>query len=147
MPALIGRSVARAAIVCTPSDAVAQQVTGRLGAPEQRVVVTRLRVDRAWSSAVAPTEAQRATLGLPPRYLLFVGAAQPRKGLDVLFDAHRSRPELAPLVLARPAPADAAARRAHAARYSWQACAQALSAPTAKPATGPDPREKFTVHP
>ena len=41
--------------------------------------------------------------GLPPRYLLFVGAAQPRKGLDVLLEAHRSRPELAPLVLAGPA--------------------------------------------
>jgi len=78
---------------------VAQQVIGRLGVPEQRIVVTRLGVDRAWSSAVAPTEVLRATLGLPPRYLLFVGAAQPRKGLDVLLEAHRSRPELAPLVL------------------------------------------------
>ncbi len=27
--------------------------------------------------------------GLPPRYLLFVGATQPRKGLDVLLEASR----------------------------------------------------------
>ena len=100
LPALVQRSVARAAIVCTPSDAVAQQVTRRLGVPEERVVVTRLGVDRAWSSAATPTDALRATLRLPPRYLLFVGAAQPRKGLDVLLDAHRLKPELAPLVLA-----------------------------------------------
>jgi hypothetical protein len=33
LPALVECLVARAAIVCTPSDAVAQQVIGRLGAP------------------------------------------------------------------------------------------------------------------
>lgn len=103
LPALVARSVARATIVCTPSDAVAQQVTDRLGVPEGRVMVTPLGVDRSWSCAVAPTEALRASLGLPPRYLLFVGAAQPRKGLDMLLEAHRGRPDLAPLVLAGPA--------------------------------------------
>ncbi|HEX2288814.1 MAG TPA: glycosyltransferase, partial [Pseudonocardiaceae bacterium] len=71
--------------------------------PAQRIVVTPLGVDRAWFGAAAPTEALRTTLGLPPRYLLFVGAAQPRKGLDVLLEAHASQPGLAPLVLAGPA--------------------------------------------
>jgi glycosyltransferase involved in cell wall biosynthesis len=193
LPALVGRSVARAAIVCTPSDAVAQQVIGRLGVPEQRIVVPRLGVDRARSRAVAPTEVLRATLGLPPRYLLFVGAAQPRKGLDVLLEAHRSRPELAPLVHAGPAgwgPALTSSSRVHTVGYlddadlrcvvagalpwpprwpAWTALPaippmpppdartrpatagkpvrRQLSAPTAKPATGPDAREKCTVHP
>jgi glycosyltransferase involved in cell wall biosynthesis len=103
LPELVARSVARAAVICTPSGAVAQQVTRRLDIPAERIVVTPLGVDRAWSDAAAPTEALRTTLGLPPRYLLFVGAAQPRKGLDVLLDAHAVQPELAPLVLAGPA--------------------------------------------
>ncbi|MGB8254923.1 MAG: glycosyltransferase family 1 protein, partial [Pseudonocardiaceae bacterium] len=103
LPDLVQRSAARAAIVCTPSNAVAQQVTRRLGVPAERVVVTPLGVDHSWFNSVAPTDALRARLGLPPRYLLFVGAAQPRKGLDVLLEAHRSQPDLGPLVLAGPA--------------------------------------------
>ncbi|MGB8995470.1 MAG: glycosyltransferase family 1 protein [Pseudonocardiaceae bacterium] len=103
LPELVERSVARAAVICTPTDAVAQQVAHRLGIPAERIVVTPLGVDCSWSVAGAPTAALRATLGLPPRYLLFVGAASPRKGLDVLLEAHRSQPDLAPLVLAGPA--------------------------------------------
>ncbi|MGH3547005.1 MAG: glycosyltransferase family 4 protein [Pseudonocardiaceae bacterium] len=120
LPTLVERSVDRAAIVCTPSDAVAQQVTRRLGVPEERVVVTPLGVDRSWSTAVAPTEVLRAALSLPQRYLLFVGAAQPRKGLDVLLEAHRSQPDLAPLVLAGPAgwgPAPTTSSRVHTVGY------------------------------
>ena len=103
LPDLVRNSVARAAVVCTPSSAVAQQVSSRLDVPAQRIVVTPLGVDRAWFSAAAPTKALRTTLGLPPRYLLFVGATQPRKGLDVLLEAHASQPGLVPLVLAGPA--------------------------------------------
>ncbi len=103
LPDLVRRSVARAAVVCTPSGAVAQQVARRLDIPAERIVVTPLGVDPAWSSTGPPSPALRATLGLPPRYLLFVGAAQPRKGLDVLLDAHAAQPGLAPLVLAGPA--------------------------------------------
>jgi glycosyltransferase involved in cell wall biosynthesis len=102
LPDLVRRSVARAAMVCTPSSAVAQQVTCRLSIPAEQIVVTPLGVDSSWFDAAAPTEALRTRLGLPPRYLLFVGAAQPRKGLDVLLDAHASQPGLAPLVLAGP---------------------------------------------
>lgn len=103
LPDLVRRSVARAAVVCTPSEAVAQQVTHRLNIPAERIVVTALGVDSAWSRAGPPSPVLRATLGLPPHYLLFVGAAQPRKGLDVLLNAHASQPDLAPLVLAGPA--------------------------------------------
>jgi glycosyltransferase involved in cell wall biosynthesis len=103
LPDLVRRSVARAAVVCTPSDAVAQQVSRRLDIPAERIVVTPLGVDPAWSGTGPPSPALRETLGLPPHYLLFVGAAQPRKGLDVLLDAHAARPDLAPLVLAGPA--------------------------------------------
>jgi glycosyltransferase involved in cell wall biosynthesis len=103
LPDLVRRSVARAAVVCTPSSAVAQQVARQLDIPPERIVVTPLGVDPAWSSTGPPSPALRARLGLPPHYLLFVGAAQPRKGLDVLLDAHASQPDLAPLVLAGPA--------------------------------------------
>ncbi|MGH3785674.1 MAG: glycosyltransferase family 4 protein [Pseudonocardiaceae bacterium] len=114
LPDLVRRSVARAAVVCTPSDTVAQQVTRRLDIPGERIVVTPLGVDSSWFDATAPTGVRRTTLRLPPRYLLFVGAAQPRKGLDVLLEAHRSQPDLAPLVLAGPAgwgPENAASSR------------------------------------
>ncbi|MGH3944800.1 MAG: glycosyltransferase family 4 protein [Pseudonocardiaceae bacterium] len=103
LPELVAHSVARAAVVCTPSVAVAELVVRRLDVAAQRIVITPLGVDRSWSGATAPTEAQRTALGLPPRYLLFIGAAQPRKGLDVLLDAHASQRGLPPLVLAGPA--------------------------------------------
>jgi glycosyltransferase involved in cell wall biosynthesis len=88
--------------VCTPSGAVAAQVADRLGVPADRIVVTPLGVGREWLTAGPPTGALRARLRLPARYLLFVGAAQPRKGLDVLCDAHAAA-DLPPLVLAGPA--------------------------------------------
>jgi glycosyltransferase involved in cell wall biosynthesis len=120
LPDLVRRSVARAAVVCTPSGAVAQQVTRRLDIPAERIVVTPLGVDPAWSSTGPPSPALRATLGLPPHYLLFIGAAQPRKGLDVLLDAHASQRDLAPLVLAGPAgwgPTPTASSRVHTVGY------------------------------
>jgi len=120
LPDLLRRSVARAAVVCTPSGAVARQVARRLDIPAERIVVTPLGVDPAWSSTGPPSPALRATLGLPRRYLLFVGAAQPRKGLDVLLDAHAAHPGLAPLVLAGPAgwgPTPAASSRVHPVGY------------------------------
>lgn len=120
LPELVRRSVARAAVVCTPSEAVARQVARRLDIGEERIVVTPLGVDRAWARTEPPSPALRARLGLPPRYLLFVGAAQPRKGLRVLLEAHAAHPELAPLLLAGPAgwgPALASSSRVHAVGY------------------------------
>jgi glycosyltransferase involved in cell wall biosynthesis len=120
LPDLVRNSVARAAVVCTPSSAVAQQVTSQLDIPARRIVVTPLGVDRAWFGAAGPTKALRTTLRLPPRYLLFVGAAQPRKGLDVLLEAHASQPGLAPLVLAGPAgwgPTPVTSSRVHTLGY------------------------------
>lgn len=124
LPDLLRRSVARAAVVCTPSAAVARQVVRRLDVAPDGVVVTPLGVDRTWLNAAAPTETLRVTLRLPRRYLLFVGAAQPRKGLDVLLDAHAAQPDLAPLVLAGPAgwgPALTTSSRVHAVGYLSEA--------------------------
>ncbi|MGH3692686.1 MAG: glycosyltransferase family 4 protein [Pseudonocardiaceae bacterium] len=124
LPELVKRSVARAAVVCTPSAAVARQVLRRLDIAAERVVVTPLGVDQAWLDAAAPTAALRARLELPSRYLLFVGAAQPRKGLDVLLAAHAAQPDLAPLMLAGPAgwgPTLTTSSRVHALGYLSEA--------------------------
>ena len=89
-------------MVCTPTQAVADMVCERLRLPEERVMVTPLGIDPAWFTARPPSDALRARLGLPGEYLLFVGAAGPRKCLDWLLKAHEAGPDLPPLVLAGP---------------------------------------------
>jgi glycosyltransferase involved in cell wall biosynthesis len=113
LPALVRRSAARARVVCTPTKAVATSVVERLGVPSERVMVTPLGVDAAWFTALPPTEQLRRRLRLPQRYLLFVGAEGPRKGLDVLRRAHESTPALPPLVLAGPSPSGVDGRVIH----------------------------------
>jgi glycosyltransferase involved in cell wall biosynthesis len=103
LPELVRRSARRAAIVCTPTTAVARQVVHRLGVRDDRIVVTPLGVDPAWFVAAAPSAEAFRRLGLPKDYVLFVGTAQPRKGLDVLLAAHTlasKSPDVPPLVLA-----------------------------------------------
>jgi glycosyltransferase involved in cell wall biosynthesis len=104
LPELVRQAARRAAIVCTPTTAVARQVVHRLGVRDDRIVVTPLGVDPAWFVAAAPTAEARRRLRLPTEYLLFVGTAQPRKGLDVLLAAHAlasdASPDVPPLVLA-----------------------------------------------
>lgn len=102
LPALVRRSAERAAVVCTPSRAVAGDVVERLGVPEERIQVTPLGVDAAWFAARAPAPPLRARLRLPSQYLLFVGTVGPRKGVDTLLHAHANNPDLPPLVFAGP---------------------------------------------
>ncbi|MCA1188850.1 glycosyltransferase family 4 protein [Saccharopolyspora sp. 6T] len=96
---LVRSSVRRAAVVCTPSAAVADSVAERFGLPRQDVVVTPLGVDPEWFDAVPPG-AELHRLGMPDEYFAFVGAEGPRKGVEVLLRAHDRR--LPPLVLAGP---------------------------------------------
>jgi glycosyltransferase involved in cell wall biosynthesis len=102
LPALVARSAERADVVCTPTRAVADVVVDRLGVPEEKVMVTPLGIDLAWFTARPPSETLRRRIGLPKEYLLFVGAAGPRKALDWLLKAHANTPDLPPLVLAGP---------------------------------------------
>lgn len=102
LPALVARSAERADVVCTPTRAVADVVVDRLGVPEEKVMVTPLGIDLAWFTARPPSETLRRRIGLPKKYLLFVGAAGPRKALDWLLKAHANTPDLPPLVLAGP---------------------------------------------
>jgi glycosyltransferase involved in cell wall biosynthesis len=102
LPELVKISAHRAAVVCTPTQAVADVAAERLELPSDKIAVTPLGVDPAWFTARPPSEALAKRVGLPKEYLLFVGAAGPRKALDWLLKAHEITPELPPLVLVGP---------------------------------------------
>jgi glycosyltransferase involved in cell wall biosynthesis len=86
---LVPRSVARAAVVCVPSEFVAGEVSEAYPGSAAKVVVTPLGVDAGWADAV-PTRADRlAELGLGGDYLLFVGNLEPRKDLATVLAAYR----------------------------------------------------------
>ena len=102
LPQLVMKSAARADVIVTPTQAVADSVIERLSVPQEKVMVTPLGIDLAWFTARPPSEALRKRIGLPKQYLLFVGAAGPRKALDWLLKAHETTPDLPPLVLAGP---------------------------------------------
>lgn len=99
--ALVPRSLARAAVVVTPSQATADRVQAEYDVPVP-VVVTPLGADPQWATATPPDDALRRSLGLPSAYLLFVGTLEPRKDLRTLLAAHRLLPDAPPLVLVGP---------------------------------------------
>lgn len=94
---LVPRSLHRAAVVCTPSEAVAAEVREEYSPPE--VVVTPLGVDESWFSAAPPDAAWLAAHHLPTDYLVFVGTLEPRKNLATLLAAYARLTEPPPLVL------------------------------------------------
>jgi glycosyltransferase involved in cell wall biosynthesis len=102
---LVPRGIRRAAVVLTPSHAVAAEVREEYGLGD-RVRATPLGVEEDWFAATPFGPAELAARGLPPRYLLFVGNVEPRKGLPTLLAAlrllHREDPDTPPLVLAGP---------------------------------------------
>lgn len=100
LPELVRRSTQRAAIVCTPTQTVADAVCARLGVSPERIAVTPLGVDREWFDDAPPDELVKRKYGLPSDYLIFVGADGPRKGLRGLLKAHDD--DLPPLVIAGP---------------------------------------------
>jgi glycosyltransferase involved in cell wall biosynthesis len=99
---LVPRGLRRAAVVLTPSHAVAAEVRDEYGLGD-RVRATPLGVDDDWFTATPLAPAER---GLPERYLVFVGSVEPRKGLPTLLEAlrllHDDDPDTPPLVLAGP---------------------------------------------
>ncbi|RFU21887.1 glycosyltransferase family 1 protein [Geodermatophilus marinus] len=103
---LVPRSIARAAQVVVPSAAVAAELRETYRLAEDRVTVTPLGVDEAWSRATPPGPGDRRRLGLPEDYLVAVGTIEPRKGLPGLLTAYRAllsvRPQAPPLVLVGP---------------------------------------------
>lgn len=104
---LVPRGVRRAAVVVTPSEAVAAELVDRYRLDPAKVVVTPLGVDPQWSTPDPQRDSVRASMGLPGQYLLGVGTFEPRKGLDVLIAAYRQLvaegADVPPLVLVGPA--------------------------------------------
>jgi glycosyltransferase involved in cell wall biosynthesis len=101
---LVPRSLARAGAVCVPTRVVAEAVERRYDIAEDRVVITPNGLSRRWLDAPRPaTGGWLAGRGLPGRYVLFVGAAEPRKNLPVLLAAHAELPAAPPLLLVGPA--------------------------------------------
>jgi glycosyltransferase involved in cell wall biosynthesis len=86
---LVPRALARGAVVCTPTAAVAAEVAEEYHLAPDRLVVTPLGVDDTWRQASPPDPAWLAAHDLPPRYLLFVGNREPRKNLPTLLTAYR----------------------------------------------------------
>ena len=98
---LVPRSIRRAAVVLTPSEAVAEQVREAY-APAIPVLAIPHGVSPQWADAHPPDDALRARLGLPREYVLFVGTLEPRKDVRTLLAAHRLLPDAPPLVLVGP---------------------------------------------
>lgn len=105
MPAVVQRSVQRAEVVCTLTNAVRRAVQERFDVPDERLACTPLGVDGAWFEAEPADEELRGRYGLPSEYVLFVGDDGPRKGLAGLLQAYTS--DLPPLVIAGPGRASA----------------------------------------
>jgi glycosyltransferase involved in cell wall biosynthesis len=91
------RLAERATAVATVSRATADELEARWAIPRERVTVVRNGVD------LPPADPAAMPAGLPERYLLFVGALEPRKAPEVLVEAYgraRARGLDAELVLA-----------------------------------------------
>jgi glycosyltransferase involved in cell wall biosynthesis len=99
---LVPASLRRAAVVCTPSAAVAEEVVAEYGLDPSTVLPTPLGVAPAWFDATPPEAGWLAAQGLPGEYFLCVGALEPRKGIRTAARAHRLAravdPDLPPLV-------------------------------------------------
>jgi glycosyltransferase involved in cell wall biosynthesis len=103
---LVPRSLRRAAVVCTLTEAMADDVSAEYGVARDRIVVTAPGVDESWFDATPLSAAGRARIGLPERYLLAVGTLEPRKNLPRLVEAYRraraADADTPPLVLVGP---------------------------------------------
>lgn len=78
---IVPKVLQRCAVVLTPSDIVAEQVSAELGFPRSRIVVTPEGVRPSALAAQPPPSATGRG------YLLFTGTQEPRKNLDRLLRA------------------------------------------------------------
>lgn len=113
LPALVRHGARQADIICTPTAAVADAVAERFDTDREKIEVTPLGVDPGWFTGRPPSRRERDRLGLPEQYILFAGAAGPRKGLEWLNGAHDRGKNLPPIVFAGPGHFPRTARSLH----------------------------------
>jgi glycosyltransferase involved in cell wall biosynthesis len=104
---LVPAALRRGANVLAVSQAMAEEISAEYGVGEDRITVAHHGVDPSWARASPLSAAARRRLGLPERYLLFMGNLEPRKNLGTLVRAHAmaraENPEVPQLVLVGPA--------------------------------------------
>lgn len=85
----MARTVARASAIITVSNYSRDEIVRVLGVPNERVHVIYEAASSTFTSDVEPGEAQRITerYRLPPRFVLYLGAAERRKNLELLVRA------------------------------------------------------------
>ena len=88
LAALLPPTLRRAAAICTVTSAVRDQLTSAFDVDPDDVFVTPNAVGPEWFDAEPADAALRARIGLPERYLVFVGTREPRKDLATLLAAH-----------------------------------------------------------
>jgi glycosyltransferase involved in cell wall biosynthesis len=91
----MARWIARTSLVATVSQSSRDDISRYLGVASERIVVIPWGVDRDVFRARGEAEvaALRDRLGLPDRYIVYVGNIEPRKNLVRLIMAYRSLPQ------------------------------------------------------
>ena len=85
---LVAASARRAAVVLTDSEASRRDILAHLRVSPERVRTVYLAADEAYRpQPPAAVEAVRQRLGLPPRYVLYLGGFDARKNLQGVFAA------------------------------------------------------------
>ena len=95
---VVPRSVLRADVVISVSENTARDIVEIFGIDRARIQVVPHGISPKFRPMGGEERAEaRARLGLPERFILFVGTIEPRKNLDTLLDAWammRDRPDL-----------------------------------------------------
>jgi len=95
---VVPRSVLRASVIVAVSENTAKDVVGIFGVDRSRIEVVPHGVAQGFRPVSGEElAAVRARLGLPERFILFVGTIEPRKNLETLLEAWammRDRPDL-----------------------------------------------------
>jgi glycosyltransferase involved in cell wall biosynthesis len=91
----MGRWIARTSLVATVSQSSRDDINRYLGVAAERIAVIPWGVDRNVFRARSDADVAelRDRLGLPDRYILYLGNIEPRKNLERLISAYRRLPD------------------------------------------------------